>query len=74
MCTGEVEANLKDLNDGFKLSYVSELISRKMAGAERSSVADADMAMKENSGACEANLNKRARILSYLRLLQASRR
>ncbi len=47
MRTGEVEANLVYLNEIFKLPYVPELISRKLAGAEKSSLEDADMAFHE---------------------------
>jgi uncharacterized protein len=43
MRTGDVEANLPRLNDEFKLPYLPELIDRKIAGAERSTVEDADV-------------------------------
>jgi predicted nucleotidyltransferase len=42
-----VEANLEHLNRLFKLPYVPELISRKLAGVEKSSLEDADMAFHE---------------------------
>jgi predicted nucleotidyltransferase len=42
MRTGEVEANLVRLNKTFQLSYLEELIARKVAGAEHSSLEDAD--------------------------------
>lgn len=35
MRTGEIEANLLNLNDVFKLSYLPELIERKVNGAEK---------------------------------------
>src|SRR5258706_5023798 len=35
MQTGEVEANLLRLNDTFKLPYISDLVERKLAGAEK---------------------------------------
>ena len=41
--TGEVEANLVKLNDDFKLSYISELIGRKLAGPEKSALSDIDV-------------------------------
>lgn len=47
MRTGEVEANLKHLNDVLKLPYIPDLISQKTAGAERSTLEDADMAFHE---------------------------
>ena len=43
MRTGAVEANLVRLNDTAKLSYIPELITRKSAGTERASLADADL-------------------------------
>ena len=35
MRTGEVQANLGRLNETFKLSYIPELIERKIAGTEK---------------------------------------
>jgi uncharacterized protein len=43
MRTGEVEANLITLNDTFKLPYIPDLITRKLAGAERGTLDAADM-------------------------------
>jgi uncharacterized protein len=43
MRTGEVEANLITLNDTFNLPYISDLIARKLAGAERGTLDAADM-------------------------------
>lgn len=43
MQTGEVEANLPRLNEKFRLSYVPELIERKMSGAERGILPGADL-------------------------------
>jgi uncharacterized protein len=43
MRTGEVEANLVRLNEEFKLPYLPELIASKTSGAERSTLADADI-------------------------------
>ena len=42
MRTGEVEANLVRLNDGFRLPYVGELVARKLAGPEQGTVGDAE--------------------------------
>jgi uncharacterized protein len=44
MRSGEVEANLVTLNEEFRLSYVNELIARKLAGPEKSALDDADLA------------------------------
>jgi predicted nucleotidyltransferase len=44
MRTGEVEANLVRLNAEFRLPYLPELVERKLAGAERSTLEDADLA------------------------------
>jgi predicted nucleotidyltransferase len=43
MRTGEVEANLVKLNEAFRLPQVPELIARKVAGAEQSSLEGADL-------------------------------
>lgn len=43
MKTGQVEANLVRLNDFARLPHVNELVARKLAGAEQSALADADM-------------------------------
>src|SRR6266540_5046057 len=48
MRTGEVEANLLTLNKKFRLPHVADLVARKLAGAERSSLADADIAFNES--------------------------
>jgi predicted nucleotidyltransferase len=42
MRTGEVEANLVKLNEEFNLPRISELIERKLAGAEKSALDGAD--------------------------------
>ncbi|MBD1892292.1 nucleotidyltransferase domain-containing protein [Coleofasciculus sp. FACHB-SPT9] len=44
MQTGVIEANLVHLNDIFKLPYIPDLIERKLAGAEKSVLEDADIA------------------------------
>ncbi len=41
--TGEVEANLPRLNELFKLSYVDDLISRKVEGGEKQLLPNADV-------------------------------
>jgi predicted nucleotidyltransferase len=43
MQTGEVEANLLHLNEEFKLPYIPDLVERKLAGPEKSTLAEADM-------------------------------
>jgi len=43
MRTGEVEADLRRLNDESGLSYISELIGRKTSGTERGTISDADL-------------------------------
>ena len=43
MRSGEVEANLVTLNAEFKLPYISELIERKLAGPEKSTLSDVDV-------------------------------
>jgi predicted nucleotidyltransferase len=43
MRTGVVEANLVTLNQEYKLPYIPDLIARKLAGAEQSTLNDADL-------------------------------
>ena len=43
MQTGKVEANLVKLNEKFQLSYIPDLIARKLGGAEQSVLEDADI-------------------------------
>lgn len=43
MRTGEIQANLGLLNDGFKLPYVPDLIERKIHGAEKGTLEQADL-------------------------------
>jgi hypothetical protein len=47
MRTGIIEANLVHLNELFKLPYIPDLIERKLAGAEKSVLEDADMAFHQ---------------------------
>jgi uncharacterized protein len=44
METGQVEANLVRLNEQFRLSYLPELIARKLAGPEHGALDNADVA------------------------------
>lgn len=44
MRTGEVEANLLTLNEAFRLPFIEELVRRKLAGPEQSTLDDADIA------------------------------
>ena len=43
MRTGEVEANLVNLNEGARLSQVADLIARKLSGPEQSALDDGDV-------------------------------
>lgn len=43
MRTGEVQANLGLLNESFKLSFIPELIQRKVCGAEKGQLGTADL-------------------------------
>jgi uncharacterized protein len=43
MRTGEVEANLRHLNEEARLSHVDDLIARKLAGPEKSTINEADL-------------------------------
>ena len=47
MRTGEVEANLRTLNQTARLPYLDELIDRKIAGGEHADLPDADLAFHE---------------------------
>src|SRR5205085_6311741 len=47
MRTGKVEANLVTLNQEFRLSYIGDLVARKLAGPEKSKLEDADIAFHE---------------------------
>ncbi|HOX05706.1 MAG TPA: nucleotidyltransferase domain-containing protein [Planctomycetota bacterium] len=48
MRTGRVEANLVRLNEDFRLSQVPDLIARKVEGAEKSFLPDADLAFQRS--------------------------
>jgi hypothetical protein len=47
MQTGEVEANLRTLNETAQLSYIDELIERKLTGPEKGNLPEADMEFHE---------------------------
>jgi uncharacterized protein len=47
MQTGEVEANLRTLNETAQFSYIDELIERKLTGPEKGSLPEADMEFHE---------------------------
>lgn len=48
MRSGEVEANLRRLNEEFKLTYIEELVQRKVSGPEKSVLDDADLPFLES--------------------------
>src|SRR5207249_44929 len=48
MRAGEVEANLVTLNEEFRLPYIADLVSQKLAGPEKSKLEDADIAFHES--------------------------
>src|SRR5579883_3044347 len=43
MRTGQIEANLRRLNDIFRLAYLDDLIARKLAGPEQTRLEEADL-------------------------------
>src|ERR1051325_100324 len=43
MRTGEVEANVLSLNEGAKLSYIDDLVARKLAGPEKGTLDGSDL-------------------------------
>ena len=47
MRTGVVEANLRTLNQEFRLDYIDDLIARKLEGGERGTLKDADLAFHQ---------------------------
>ena len=47
MQTGQVEANLLHLNEVFKLPYIPDRIQRKLTGAEKSKLTDADLSFHQ---------------------------
>lgn len=67
MHTGEVEANLLNLNQWFKLDYVPELVQRKLAGPEKGTLSAADMGFFDTEYARLVRELEQARDLSTLR-------
>jgi predicted nucleotidyltransferase len=47
MRTGQVEANLRTLNEAARLTYVNELIERKLSGPENGNLPEADVGFHE---------------------------
>ncbi len=47
MLTGELEANLVTLNEEFQLSYITDLVARKLAGPEKSKLEDTNLGFHE---------------------------
>ena len=47
MRTGEVEANLRHLNESARMSFVDDLIERKLAGPEKSQLPEADLSFHD---------------------------
>ena len=47
MKTGEVQANLRRLNESARLSFIDDLIERKLAGPEKSQLPKADLTFHE---------------------------
>ena len=47
MRTGEIEANLVTLNDEARLAQIPDLVARKLAGPEKATLDDADVAFHE---------------------------
>ena len=48
MRTGEVEANLMTLNEKLRLPYIADLVARKLAEPEKSTLKNADIAFHES--------------------------
>src|SRR5215831_6457376 len=49
MRTGEIEANLVRLNEDARLSWIPDLVARKLAGPEKATIDDADVAFHETA-------------------------
>ena len=47
MRTGDVEANLVVLNEGFRLPFLEDLIARKLAGPEQSTLNEDDVSFHQ---------------------------
>jgi predicted nucleotidyltransferase len=48
MRSGEVQANLVTLNEEFRLPYIPDLVARKLAGPEQSTLSDVDISFHES--------------------------
>ncbi|MEG4013686.1 MULTISPECIES: nucleotidyltransferase domain-containing protein [unclassified Microcoleus] len=66
MQTGEVEANLVKLNDKFQLSYIPDLIDRKLAGAEKSVLENTDIEFYQQERDRLINVLEEASLTSHL--------
>ena len=66
MQTGEIEANLVKLNEKFQLSYIPDLIARKLEGEEKSVLEDADIEFYRQECDRLVNLLEEASSTSYL--------
>jgi len=66
MQTGEVEANLVKLNDKFQLSYIPDLIDRKLAGEEKSVLEDTDIEFYQQERDRLINILEEASFTSHL--------
>jgi hypothetical protein len=47
MQTGDIEANLVTLNEEFRLPQIPDLVAKKLAGPEQSTLADDDVSFHE---------------------------
>ncbi|MGL5063712.1 MAG: nucleotidyltransferase domain-containing protein [Microcoleus sp.] len=66
MQSGKIEANLVQLNEEFQLPYIPDLISRKLAGAEKSVLEDADVEFYQQERDRLINLLESASVTSHL--------
>ncbi|NQE35359.1 nucleotidyltransferase domain-containing protein [Microcoleus asticus] len=66
MQTGEIEANLVKLNEKFQLSYIPDLIDRKLAGEEKSVLEDTDIEFYQQERDRLINILEEASFTSHL--------
>jgi predicted nucleotidyltransferase len=52
MRSGEIEANLRLLNETFRLAYLDDLIARKLAGPEQARLEEADLSFHQQEYEC----------------------
>lgn len=64
--TGEVQANLRTLNAEFCLSYIDDLIARKLAGPEHTTLQDTDLLFYEGERTRLEHLLQEAADASFL--------